>query len=268
VQYVVGSVPYVNAKPLVSRFEHLGDNSPVRVLYQVPSSLPALLDSGSAQAVLVSSFDALRTPGRKIAAGCSISTPAEAQSVRLFSKVPIKDIKTLALDSSSLTSIHLCQVALIENYGVRPQVVSMAPDLPSMIAECDACLIIGDKGMLADGEGLTVLDIGAEWGKITDLPFVWATWVGRDDLSPDLVTHLIRAREWGQKFLNEVISETQAECHWPEGWCDHYLRVIMNYELSDRHIQGLKLFQQLLLKNGFITEAKFPEIVEPVAAAL
>jgi predicted solute-binding protein len=66
VSYVVGCVPYVNAKPLVTFFERLGDQSPVRVLYDVPSRLPALLDSGAAQAALVSSFEALRTPGRTL----------------------------------------------------------------------------------------------------------------------------------------------------------------------------------------------------------
>lgn len=260
-QYVVGSVPYVNAKPLVSQFEHLGESSAVRVLYQVPSQLPAMLDSGSAQAVLVSSFDALRTPNRTVAAGCSISTKGDAQSVRIFSKVPIKDICTLALDTSSLTSIHLAQVVLIENYGVMPDVLHMQPDLNTMLGKCDACVIIGDKGMTANAEGLTVLDAGAEWRKLANLPFVWAAWVGREDMPNDLARHLLNAKEWGQKHLSLICDETQRECRWPGDSCRRYLTEIMNYDLTDEHLAGLKAFQGLLLKHGFLREDHFPRVV-------
>ena len=66
-KFAVGSVPFVNARPLVAWFESLGSNSPVNVVYDVPSNLPLLLDSGDVQAVLVSSYDALSTPNRTIA---------------------------------------------------------------------------------------------------------------------------------------------------------------------------------------------------------
>ena len=264
-QTVVGSVPYVNAKPLVSYFEHLGDSSPVKVVYKLPSQLPALLDSGEAAAVLVSSFDSLCHPGRRIAAGC-VSTYGDAQSVRIFSKVPFAEIKTLALDTSSLTSIHLAQVVLIENYGVRAKVFGMEPQLETMLGRCDACVIIGDKGMVANGSGLIISDVGAEWHKLTELPFVWAAWIGNEDLDEELAGHLEKANEWGQSHLEQVIEETQAEVNWPEDACRFYLSEIMNYRLTDKHLEGLRLFQRLLLKHGFLQEDNFPQLVRAKAA--
>jgi predicted solute-binding protein len=256
----VGSVPYVNAKPLVSHFDRLGPTSPVRVVYDLPSHLPEMLDSGAAQAVLVSSFDSFSKPDRRIAAGC-VSTYGDAQSVRLFSKVPLNEIKKLALDASSLTSIHLAQVVLIENYGIRAETVGMKPDLGLMLGRCDACVIIGDKGMTASGEGLQVIDLGAEWHKMTDLPFVWAAWIGNGGLGGDLAAILQEANDWGRVHLDEVIAETQAQVQWPGDSCRSYLAEIMNYELTDRHIEGLRLFQQLLLKHGFLKEDYFPTVV-------
>jgi len=264
-QYVVGSVPYVNAKPLVSQFEHLGTKSPVRVIYKLPSQLPDLLDTGEAQAVLVSSFDSLRKLGRRIAAGC-VSTFGDAQSVKIFSKVPLEQIKTLALDTSSLTSIHLAQVVLIENYGVKAEVVAMAPDLQTMLGRCDACVIIGDKGMVAQGEGLQVVDVGAEWHKLTDLPFVWAAWIGGSGLTEELAAHLELANDWGQEHLEEVIEETQAQVNWPGDSCRFYLSSIMNYRLTDAHLEGLRLFQRLLLKHEFLKEDNFPKVVRTLAS--
>ena len=58
--YTVGSVPYLNAKPLVRMFEELGDDSPVKVIYDVPSRLPKLLEEGTVQAIMVSSIEALK----------------------------------------------------------------------------------------------------------------------------------------------------------------------------------------------------------------
>ena len=260
VQHVVGSVPYVNAKPLVSLFEHLGEGSPVKVAYRLPSQLPIMIDTGAADAALVSSYDSLRSPGRRITGGC-VSTFGDAQSVRLFSQVPFEKIRTIALDTSSLTSIHLAQVALIENYGVRAQPQPMAPELDSMLAECDAAVIIGDKGMLADGSFLHVADLGAEWRKMTDLPFVWAAWIGGERLTKELASHLERACRWGQEHMEQVVRETQKEVRWPGDSCHYYLAQIMNYSLTSRHIEGLRLFQTLLLKHGFLNEDHFPEVI-------
>jgi len=260
VKYVVGSVPYVNAKPLVSQFDHLGEGSPVRVVYELPSQLPALLDAGTVQAALVSSFDSFSKPNRRIAAGC-VSTYGDAQSVRLFSKIPPDQIRTLALDASSLTSIHLAQVVLIENYGVRAETVGMRPDLGLMLGRCDACVIIGDKGMVANGEGLHVMDLGREWRKLTDLPFVWAAWIGNEELDEDLALYLELANEWGQEHLEDVIRDTQAQVRWPGDSCREYLAEIMNYSLTDRHVEGLRFFQSLLLKHGFLKEDLFPAVI-------
>src|SRR5471032_1724555 len=103
-KYTVGSVPYLNAKPLVRAFEVWGEESPVNVIYEVPSKLPALLAAGEVQAIMVSSIEAFRHPGSRIAEGVCIGSQREVMSVRLFSKVPPRMIETLALDQSSMTS--------------------------------------------------------------------------------------------------------------------------------------------------------------------
>lgn len=266
-QYVAGSVPYVNARPLVSYFEHLGDVSPVKLLYTVPSQLPALLDSGTCHVAMASSFEALRTTGRKIAdAGC-VGTVGEVQSVRLFSKVPFEAIRTLALDASSLTSVHLGRILLAERYGAEPDTVDMQPDLQAMLDSNDACLIIGDKGMLADGTGLHVMDLGTEWRDLTGLPFVWAAWIGSDGLTEELSTLLARAQEWGEKHMDEVVGKTQAQVRWPGDSCRDYLTRIMSYRLTDDHLAGLREFHRYLLKFGFVPQHAFPEIVSSKVAS-
>src|SRR5437762_3384223 len=148
-QYAVGCVPYLNAKPLVRRFHEMGEASPVKVVYDVPSRLPALLASADVQAILVSSVEALRAPCRAVD-GVSITTRGEVRSVRLFSKVSFKDIRTLALDQSSMTSNALALIVLNELFQAQPETYPASPDLPTMLASADAGILIGDAGMRAD----------------------------------------------------------------------------------------------------------------------
>jgi len=134
-KYTVGSVPYLNAKPLVRMFEEMGEDSPVNVIYDVPSKLPQLLANGTVQAIMVSSIEALRNPGKRIAQGICIGTQKEVLSVRIFSKVPPKKIESLALDQSSMTSNALARIILKERYGAAPEVYPLAPSLSEMLAD-------------------------------------------------------------------------------------------------------------------------------------
>jgi chorismate dehydratase len=251
--FTVGSVPYTNARPLVHSLE-----DDVQVDFAVPSALPALLESDQTQAIMVSSYDALSIPGRCFAEGCSISSLGAAQSVRLFSKVAVPQIQSLALDSSSLTSNSLARIVLAEKFGVRPSAAPCAPDLGAMLSGHDACLLIGDKGMTAHGEGLHVLDLGSAWAEMTGLPFVWALWVGKGAIAPELVQALNEARAWGQSHLEEVAQEAQARNGWPMPLVRQYLSETMNYDLGERHLEGLALFRKLLMQHGLMDEIPFP----------
>lgn len=156
----------------------------VEVVYDVPSRLPALLDSGEVDAILVSSIEYLRRDDLVIAADVGIMSNGPVASVRMLSKVPLETIKTLALDQSSMTSNMLAQIILAEK-GVRPRLVTMEPDQTAMLAECDACVLIGDKGLEADGTGLVDVDLGAAWTEMTGEPFVWALWLAKRDRFPE-----------------------------------------------------------------------------------
>ena len=106
-------------------------------------------------------------------------------SVRLLSKVGVSEIKTLALDSSSMTSNMLAQVLLAE-IGVFPTCDAVPPVQEDMLANHDACVLIGDRGLEADGDDLIDIDLGSAWTDLTSLPFVWALWLGKRGSSKDL----------------------------------------------------------------------------------
>lgn len=264
-KHTIGSVPYVNVRPLVYWFEKQGADSPVDVVYAVPSLLPDMLQKKRAEAVIVSSFDALSTPGRTISEGSSIASYGAVESVRLFSMVPFNQIETLALDQSSMTSNHLARIILAEKYDLTPETNTKPPIQRDMLKHSDACVLIGDIGMQADGEGLYVLDLGQEWFELTGLPFTWALWTGDDKLTPELVDLLLKSKEWGTSHLDEVIAHVVKDRKWTQADAERYLRTTMNYDLTPDHIKGLEKFRELLVKHKFIADQPMPKIIQATA---
>jgi chorismate dehydratase len=265
-RFTVGCVPFVNARPLVAWFESLGDESPVQVVYDVPSKLPQMLDEGSAQAVLVSSYDALRTPGRTIADGVCIGSDGAAESVRLFSRVPFGKVRSLALDQSSLTSNALALGVLRETYGADPVAENCAPDLEAMLGTHDACVLIGDIGMKTEAGDLHVLDLGQAWKDMIGLPFVWAAWVGGPDLEPALAELLNQSWQWGRANIGRVVEDAAQSSGWGFETTDRYLRRTMRYDLDAPAKDGLNTFALMLARNGVLADPHRPRIVVPVNA--
>lgn len=270
--HVLGSIPFVNGAPLVHPFRKLGDASPVRVVEAVPSQLPELLESGQAEAILVSSIDALRTPGRTICGGVCIGTRGMVESVRLFSKVPFDRIATLAEDSSSMTSNALAKVILAESYGARPVGTPFPPNLYTMLEACDACVLIGDVGMAADGSGLYVLDLGQAWVALTGLPFVWALCVGDERLTPEMAGWMNWARvqsgcgaDAERPPDEELIRAAADRAGMDFDRVRRYLTVTMSYRLDESFLEGLETFGRLLERRGLVPRYRMPKVVEPAA---
>jgi chorismate dehydratase len=251
----IGSVPYLNEKPLTRWFSHTdeGRASGIEVVYSVPSELARMLAGGEIAAALVSSFEYFRTPGYVLAPGVSISGQGDIESVRAFAKVPWRKIESLALDTSSLTSVALLKILLAEQLDSYPAFLHAAPDLESMLAQADACLLIGDKGMQAHGDGLNVVDLGRAWRRLTGLPFVYAVWLGKpENITPHLTESLAAAKAWGLTQIDAIAAEEAVRIGTTVRQCRHYLTEVMDYDLGKEHQEALATFgakayaQQLL----------------------
>ena len=251
----IGSVPYLNEKPLTRWFSHTdaGKASGIEVVYAVPSQLARMLAGGEIAAALVSSFEYFRTPGYAIAPGVSISGQGDIESVRAFAKLPWRKIESLALDTSSLTSVALLKILLAEQLDSYPAFLHAEPDLDAMLTQADACLLIGDKGWLADGTALNTVDLGRAWRRLTGLPFVYAVWLGKpENITPHLIDSLAAAKAWGLTQLDAIAAEEAERIGTSVRKCRHYLTEVMDYDLGEEHQEALTLFgakahrQQLL----------------------
>jgi chorismate dehydratase len=255
VSIVIGSVPYLNEKPLTRWFRQTdaGRASGIEVVYAVPSELARLLAAREIAAALVSSFEYFRTPGYAIVPGVSISGQDHIESVRAFSRMSWRKTESVALDTSSLTSAALLKIILAEQQDSHPAYLHHAPDLPAMLRVADAALLIGDKGWLADDTGLNVLDLGHAWQRLTGLPFVYAVWLARPEaITPPLTEALNTAKAWGRTQFDAIAEEEAARLNCPAAWCHHYLSEVMDYELGEQHEQALETFGAKARANGLL----------------
>jgi chorismate dehydratase len=254
-EIVIGSVPYLNGKPLIHWFSDTeeGRASGVRVVEAVPSKLAVMLERGDVAAALVSSFELFRSPGLVYAPGVAVAADGPVLSVRMLSKVPIPEVRSVALDTSSLTSVALLKILLAEKFGLTPAYLPHPPDLERMLSEANAALLIGDLGYRDYGPEFHALDLGAGWKELTGLPFAYALWIGYPDrLTPDLAATLVRAREWGEAHLEDVaraefprLSETYERSH-------YYLTRVMRYAAGPREEEALRLFGAKAYAHGLL----------------
>ncbi len=252
---VIGTVPYLNEKPLTRWFRATAEGraSGIEVVPAVPSALARMLAEGEIAAALVSSFEYFRTPGYAIVPGVSISGQDHIESVRAFSRLSWRDTQSVALDTSSLTSSALLRIILAEQQGAHPAYVHHAPDLGAMLRAADAALLIGDKGWLADDAGLNTLDLGHAWRRLAGLPFVYAVWLARpENVTPHLTDALNRAKEWGQGQFEAIAAEEAARLGTSAAHCLHYLTDVMDYELGDEHHRALETFGAKARAQGLL----------------
>lgn len=258
---VIGSVPYLNEKPLTRWFSHTeaGRDSGIEVVYAVPSELARMLANGEIASALVSSFEYFRTPGYTLVPGVSISGQDTIESVRAFAKVPWRQIESLALDTSSLTSAALLRILLAEQLGSYPAFLHAAPELGTMLTQADACLLIGDKGMQANGAGLNVLDLGHAWRRLAGLPFVYAVWLGKEEnITPHLIGSLATAKSWGLTQIEAITEEESLRIGASVRQCRHYLTEIMDYDLGEEHLQALETFGAKAWANQLLPTPPLP----------
>ena len=253
----LGAVGYLNARPLVQGLDARPDQVSLR--FDVPSVCARLLNEGAIDLGMVPSIAYLDRPGDRIVPGMCIGSDGDVASVALFSRVPLKDVRRVALDTSSRTSAVLTEILFARRFGAAPAFVPHAPDLPSMLATADAALLIGDPALFADLQSagpvpLEKIDLGRECPAMTGLPFVWAFWAGPPDAAgPETVRLLQEAARAGAAASDAIADAFFAGDPARQAIGRRYLRENLRHDLSDRMIGGLRRFYAEARAIGRVT---------------
>ena len=168
----LGAVGYLNARPLTWALDANPDLW--RVRYDVPSVCASLLHDGQVDLGLIPSIEYLQADDYRFVPGVGIGSRGKVASVALYTRKAIGEVRKIALDTSSRTSVTLIQVLCRHHFRISPAFVPHGPDLAAMTSSCDAGLLIGDPAFDADHEslGLQKIDLGEVWTQMTGLPFM------------------------------------------------------------------------------------------------
>jgi chorismate dehydratase len=241
----LGAVGYLNARPLVYGLERS-----LRFLlrFDVPSTCASLLHDGAIDIGLIPSIEYTRGGPYSIVPDLAIASRGPVASVLLFASRPIADVRSIAMDVSSRTSVALVRVLCARLFKINPKIEAAGPDLPAMLGRCDAALIIGDNALFQPPNvdhrlPVEVIDLGRAWTELTGLPFVYAFWAGREGaLEPGDIEALQRARDAGVAASAEVACAYLRETPERQALGIRYLRDNIKYHLGSDEQAGLELF--------------------------
>jgi chorismate dehydratase len=302
----LGAVGYLNARPLV--FGLGGSTLDVSrvppelaegarrfdLRFDVPSKCAALLHAHSIDVGMIPSVEYLRNPGGSavvragvdgeywIVPDLAIASRGPVASVVLFAKRPMPDVRSIAMDTGSKTSVALVRVLCARHFGIHPRLEPRAPNLESMLSECDAALIIGDNALFQppvagrpsaaaavhsavenlqsvisrNQQTIEKIDLGEVWTSMTGLPFVWAFWAGRHDALVKADISVLRlARDLGVRESELIAQEYfvgASDSAERQRVGARYLRDNIKYHLGPDERAGLELFHRYAVEAGVV----------------
>jgi predicted solute-binding protein len=240
----VCAVSYLNTSPLVWGMLHGEQRGAFDLEFRVPAKCAQEVATGAADIGIIPSIELNQHDYGRVR-GLGIAARGAVRSILLVSAKPFGEIRTLAGDTSSRTSVALARVILDRRYGALPQMLPHEPDLAKMLAGADAALIIGDPALHLDPEKLGghVLDLGEAWTEMTGLPMVFAIWAGRRQaITPEVEAIFQASHAFGRAHLEDIIRIESAARGLPAELAREYLTKHIVCELGAAEYRGLELF--------------------------
>src|SRR5690349_18717682 len=106
----ISAISFLNTAPLMWDFDHGNRGRDFDIEYTLPSGCAEMLRTGAADIGIVPVVAYPQIAGLKIVPNVAIASKGPVRSILLVSKVPIEEVKTVAADTSSRTSVALARI--------------------------------------------------------------------------------------------------------------------------------------------------------------
>jgi len=265
----ISAISYLNTAPLMWDFER-GETSADRVAdqgadydisYTIPSACAEALRAGTADIGIIPAAAYATVPDLVIFPGVAIAARRAVRSILLVGKMPATplstaqwamQVRTVALDTSSMTSVALAKILFAKWLGGARDYKAMAPDLHAMLATCDAALLIGDPALQVDRTRYFTIDLAEEWKARTGKSFVFAFWAirkaalaGRDGAAIARTFRESRDHGLSPKNLETIAQEWAPRLGLSVEAIRIYLTHHIHYYLDPPCLEGLELYYRL-----------------------
>jgi len=271
----ISIVKYLNSVPLAWGILQGPQKELFEPVLSTPAECAEQLSRGSVDIGLIPAIEFQRIKGSRIVPGPAVASLYYVRSVILVSVVPLWKVKTVACDSGSRTSVALTKIIFDEFYHITPDFRPAEPNLPNMLAQNDAALLIGDnalkfmedndqpnidsqKPILRLGsEPLEVFDLAERWRFLTGLPFVFAFWAVRDGFKEaGLVDALKASRDFGVANIPTIAEKYSEQLQIKKPFLESYLEKNVHYYMDQSCVEALQLFYDKAAKVGAIKSVR------------
>ena len=283
----ISIVQYLNTAPLVRGFTH----GPLRGKYQlsftVPSQCAEALRRGEVDIAIIPAIELQRIEGLVVLPNLSIASKKSVRSLLLVSKKPIHEVRRIALDRSSRSTQALVRILCAKSWHIAPEFFEAEPDLPTMLQQADAALLIGDPALRlainsepsatrdaagdllfpAELAGLSspapgfLYDMVEKWRALTSYPAVLAVWAARAAATtPEVIRDFHDSLAFGLQHIQEISAEASRELNLPAHKITRYLTENIDYSLDVENLRGLQRYYEMAAELGLIREARLLQI--------
>jgi chorismate dehydratase len=241
----LGRISYVNMAPVFYRLEH-----DVEEVTGVPTELNQRLVAGEIDIAPISSIAWARDADKlRVMPRLCVSSEGAVDSIQLVARVPLEQVRRVAVTPESATSVVLTKVLIPE-----------ADHVP-LGEEADAKLLIGDAALKSAFEDPTPhYDLGRLWLERTGLPMVFAVFAAPEPVAPGmaaledaLVASVRRARAEPERLAHE----SSERYGYPPGFLARYFEKL-RYRFGPRERAGLFTFLEMARDVGELDEV--PEL--------
>jgi chorismate dehydratase len=279
----ISIVQYLNTAPLVRGFTH----GPLRGKYQlsftVPSQCAEALRLGEVDIAIIPAIELQRMEDLVVLPNLSIASKKSVRSLLLVSKKPIHDVRRIALDRSSRSTQALVRILCAKHWHITPEFFEADPDLPAMLRQADAALLIGDPALrlalhsephsrrddtgeslfpaelagLPSASLLFLYDMVEKWRALTSFPAVLALWAARPaTVTPEVIGDFQDSLAFGKQHSEEISAEASRALKIPAEKISRYLTENIDYTLDKENLGGLQRYYDLSAELGLIRRAK------------
>lgn len=273
----ISAISFLNTAPLMWDFEHADAARDFEIEYTTPSSCAAALAAGEADIGIIPAFTYAEIAGLVILPSVAIAAKDHVRSILLISHKPIEQVRKVATDISSRTSVALAQVLFTKFLGGKRAFTPCPPQLDAMLAQHDAALLIGDSALQVSlhDSPYHLYDLAHEWRVYTGKPFVFAFWavrlaaLERAGHEVDLARLFQQSRDHGLEPQNIawLAREWSVRLGVTEREITTYLSSNIHYHLDLENHSGLQLFLQYSQEIGLIQRVPELRFLGPVAFA-
>ncbi|MBL7138339.1 MAG: menaquinone biosynthesis protein [Bacteroidales bacterium] len=241
----ISAVSYLNTFPFVFGIKTSGELDDIELQLDIPSVCAEKLRNNEVDLALVpvGAIPELDDP-IPVADYC-IGAERDVKSVLLLSHVPLHEIREIALDFDSKTSVQLIRVLAGKFWKINPKWRKLGSGEAEKATGYESLMAIGDKTFQLAREYPYVYDLAGEWIQHTSLPFVFAVWLANKPLPEGFLLKFNKALEYGIVRKQEIPEFFPNKI--PPGLdAIKYLEENISYNFDERKKEGMALFLDLI----------------------